>query len=205
MLHTFLMTMRGTPYVYYGDEIGMTNIRFETIDQYKDINTINKYKQLENQGEDLNSFLVDQKEASRDNARTPMQWDQTSNAGFSKSSPWIEINKNYLSGVSVAFQEESENSVLNFFRKIVTIRKKNLELVYGQYEEVDVANENVYAYLRKGENVTFLILLNFYDKNSFIKLPRHFETLNWELVISNDLVNRDEMVPYQCIVYKTFT
>ena len=205
MLHTFLMTMRGTPYVYYGDEIGMTNIRFETIGQYKDINTINKYRQLENQGEDLNSFLADQKEASRDNARTPMQWDQTSNAGFSRSSPWIEINKNYLSGVSVAFQEESENSVLNFFRKIVAIRKKNLALVYGQYEEVDVENENVYAYLRKGENVTFLILLNFCDKNSFIKLPRHFETLNWELVISNDVVNRDEMLPYQCIVYKTFT
>ena len=205
MLHTFLMTMRGTPYVYYGDEIGMTNIRFETIGQYKDINTINKYRQLENQGEDLNSFLADQKEASRDNARTPMQWDQTSNAGFSKSSPWIEINKNYLSGVSVAFQEESENSVLNFFRKIVAIRKKNLALVYGQYQEVDVENENVYAYLRKGVNVTFLILLNFCDKNSFIKLPRHFETLNWELVISNDVVNRDEMLPYQCIVYKTFT
>ena len=98
MLHTFLLTMRGTPYIYFGDEIGMTNIRFDRIEQYRDINTINRYEIAKNKGEDLKVFLENEKDTSRDNARTPMQWDLSHAAGFSKAAPWIEENENFTKG-----------------------------------------------------------------------------------------------------------
>ena len=95
MLQTFLLTMRGTPYFYYGEEIGMTNIKFKNLSDYKDINTINRAKTMRQNGEDLEAFIENEKDASRDNARTPMQWDTSENSGFSTENPWIKVNENY--------------------------------------------------------------------------------------------------------------
>ena len=95
MLHTFLLTMRGTPYFYYGDEIGMTNIRFDSIKDYQDINTLNRHELLKQQDVSLDDFIENEKEAARDNGRTPMQWDNSANAGFTASEPWLKVNTNF--------------------------------------------------------------------------------------------------------------
>jgi oligo-1,6-glucosidase len=160
MLTTFIMTMRGTPYYYNGDELGMTNIRFDRIEDYRDISIINGYQHVKNQGGDLAAFLEMAKRASRDNGRTPFQWDSSSNAGFSTGTPWIAVNPNYRS-VNAAVEEKDSNSVLNYFRRIVQLRKENLVLVYGKYSLLDKDNPDVYAYSRELNGKKLLVLLNF--------------------------------------------
>lgn len=207
MLHTFLLTMRGTPYFYFGDEIGMTNIRFERIEEYKDINTINRYEIAKQNGVNLTAFIENEKEASRDNARTPMQWDATENAGFSTTKPWIAVNKNYTEGINVADQETDKGSVLNYFRNMVQLRKNNPALVYGAYEVLQPENEEVYAYTRTLQDDRFLVLLSFHTEMSTITLPELDFTLA-KLMLSNDDIETQtatkEFVlgPYQAAVYK---
>ena len=162
MLTTFIMTMRGTPYYYNGDEIGMRNIRFDKIGDYRDIATINKYKEVKNKGGDLTAFLQEQQQTSRDNSRTPFQWDSTANAGFTLGTPWIKVNPDYAS-VNAAAQENDPQSILNYFRRAVQLRKDNLVLIYGKYTLLDKDNPDVYAYTREGYGKKMLILLNFRD------------------------------------------
>jgi oligo-1,6-glucosidase len=165
MLSTFIMTMRGTPYYYYGDELGMVNIRFNSIADYHDVDTRNKYIGLKNKGGDLNAFLEEQKQTSRENGRTPFQWDTTPNAGFTTGTPWLKVNPDYKT-VNAEAAEKDPNSVLNYFRKLVQLRKKELTLVYGKYTLLDKENPNVYAYTRELDGKKLLVLLNFTDKNS---------------------------------------
>jgi oligo-1,6-glucosidase len=160
MLTTFIMTMRGTPYYYNGDEIGMKNIRFDKIADYRDIGTINKYKEAVAGGGDPARFLESVKNTSRDNSRTPFQWDSTSQAGFTTGTPWIKVNPDYPA-VNAAAQERDPNSILNYFRRVVKLRKDNPVLVYGRYTLLDRNNPDVYAYIRQGSGKKMLILLNF--------------------------------------------
>jgi oligo-1,6-glucosidase len=160
MLTTFIMTMRGTPYYYNGDELGMSNARFGRIEDYRDIATINQYKSLVSKGGDVEAFLEGQKFSSRDNARTPFQWDATANAGFTTGTPWIAVNPNYMT-VNRAEEEKDPRSVLNYFRRVVKLRKENPVLVYGKYKLLDKNNPNVYAYTRELNGKKLLILLNF--------------------------------------------
>ena len=160
MLSTFLLTMRSTPYYYFGDELGMNNIKFDKIEDYKDIESINWYKQIKAEGGDLNQFIASQKIAARDNSRTPFQWDATANAGFSSGSPWLKVNPNYTE-INVAAEEAKPESPLNYFRKLTKLRKDNLVLVYGKYTLLDADNENVYSYTRELNGKRLLILLNF--------------------------------------------
>jgi oligo-1,6-glucosidase len=163
MLTTFIMTMRGTPYYYNGDEIGMRNIRFDKIEDYRDIATINKYKEVQHKGGDLKAFLQEQQQTSRDNSRTPFQWDSTANAGFTTGTPWIKVNPDYAS-VNADAQEKDPQSILNYFRRAVQLRKDNLVLIYGKYTLLDKDNPDVYAYTREGYGKKMLILLNFRDR-----------------------------------------
>ena len=160
MLTTFIMTMRGTPYYYYGDELGMSNIRFDSIQEYQDISTRNMYQHLKNTGGDLVKFMEGQKLSARDNGRTPFQWDSSYAAGFTKGHPWLKVNPNYKE-VNAASEEKDSASVLNYFRRIVKLRKENLVMVYGKYFLLDKENPNVYAYLRELGDKKFLVLLNF--------------------------------------------
>lgn len=160
LLHTFLLTMRGTPYVYFGDEIGMTNVRFDRIEDYRDIGTLNAYKKAVAEGADLKAFFKNHKESSRDNARVPMQWNTHKNAGFTQAEPWIKVNHNYTQ-INVEAQENSSNSVLNYFRKALQLRKKHLTLVYGAYHILDDQNESIYAYIRSDSASKLLVMLNF--------------------------------------------
>ena len=202
MLHTFLLSLRGTPYFYYGDEIGMTNIRFESINQYRDINTINKYKQLEKEGGDLEAFIEDQKEAGRDNARTPMQWNSEDNAGFTSATPWIKINENYKSGVNVEDQSRQSKSVLSYFKEMVKIRKNHLGLVYGSYAMQDLNNEKIYAYTRRWKDEVYLVLLNFNTQKVNYSLPLDLAEKKWEPLISNQDVESGNLGPYQAILFQ---
>ena len=131
MLTTFLLTMRATPYYYAGDELGMNNIKFNSIEEYKDIESIGMYQQIKNNGGDLREFLNDQKITARDNGRTPFQWDNSNNAGFTAGTPWIKVNPNYKT-VNVAGEEKDSMSCLNYFRKLIKLRKENLVFVYGK-------------------------------------------------------------------------
>ncbi len=165
MLSTFVMTMRGTPYYYYGDELGMTNIRFDSIEDYHDVDTRNKYIGLKNKGGDLKAFLEGQKQTSRENGRTPFQWDTTKNAGFTTGKPWLKVNPNYTI-INAEAQEKDPNSTLNYFRALVQLRKKEPAFVYGKYTLLDRENPNVFAYIRELKGKKILVLLNFSEKKS---------------------------------------
>ncbi len=207
MLHTFLLTMRGTPYFYFGDEIGMTNVRFDTIEDYKDINTLNRYELLKQSDISLEDFIENEKEAARDNARTPMQWDSSAHSGFTESKPWIKVNSNYKTGINVAAQENDSESVLNYFKQMVQLRKNHLGLVYGDYELLLEDNEEVYAYTRIFESEKYLILLSFSEKETTVNLEE-VSFKNAELLISNDTTLKSQstpnfyLKPYQACVYE---
>lgn len=204
LLNTFILSMRGTPYTYYGDELGMTNIGFTKIEQYKDIAAINGYKKAITDGEDLDHYLKKLNLLSRDNGRTPMQWDDTNNAGFSSETPWLPVHENHTT-VNVATQQNDHNSVLNHFRKMVALRKDNLLLVYGNYEIIQEEHPTIYAYSRTLDDEQMKILLNFSESTSKINLldlGLYKEVLinNYnELLIDKNTIT---LQPYQAVVLK---
>jgi oligo-1,6-glucosidase len=160
LLSTFLLTMRGTPFYYNGDELGMTNPGFRQISEYRDVAVLNEYKHLVQTDGDLAGYMHEITFSARDNGRTPMQWDATANAGFSTGKPWIGVNPNYTS-INVAAQEKDATSCLNYFRRLVQLRKDNPVLVYGRYKLLDRDNPQVYAYTRTLGERQVLVLLNF--------------------------------------------
>ena len=204
LLNTFILSMRGTPYTYYGDELGMTNIGFTKIEQYKDIAAINGYKKAASDGEDLEHYLKKLNLLSRDNGRTPMQWDTTKNAGFSNETPWLPVHKNHTT-VNVLNQENDQNSVLNHFRKMVALRKDNLLLVYGNYEIIQEEHPTIYAYSRTLDDEKMTVLLNFSESESSISLP-NFDHSKKVLINNYNEFSVDKntitLKPYQAVVLK---
>ena len=204
MLNTFILSMRGTPYTYYGDELGMTNIGFTKIEQYKDIAAINGYKKAASDGEDLDLYLKKLNLLSRDNGRTPMQWDDTNNAGFSSETPWLPVHENHTT-VNVANQQNDHNSVLNHFRKMVALRKDNLLLVYGDYEIIQEEHPTIYAYSRTLDDEQMKIILNFSELTSKINLSNLVQIKEVLINNYNELLidkNTITLQPYQAVVLK---
>mgnify|MGYP006119595259 FL=1 len=204
LLNTFILSMRGTPYTYYGDELGMTNIGFTKIEQYKDIAAINGYKKAASDGEDLEHYLKKLNLLSRDNGRTPMQWDASKNAGFSNETPWLPVHENHTT-VNVANQQNDLNSVLNHFRKMVALRKDNLLLVYGNYEIIQEEHPTIYAYSRTLDDEKMIVLLNFSESESSISLP-NFDHCKKVLINNYNEFSVDKntitLKPYQAVVLK---
>lgn len=202
MLTTFLMTMRATPYYYFGDELGMNNIKFDRIEDYRDIESINMYQQTREKGGDLQAFLEAQKISARDNGRTPFQWDASPNAGFTSGTPWLAVNPNYTS-VNVAEAEKDPNSTLHYFRNIVQLRKKTPALVYGKYTLLDRNNPDVYAYTRELNGQKILVLLNFKDRPA----TAHLEGIDLSkaiLLLGNypgEATRSLDLRPYEAAVY----
>jgi oligo-1,6-glucosidase len=203
MLLTFLLTMRATPYIYMGDEIGMANIRFDAIEDYRDIETLTMYEQIKNSGGDVAYFMEGQKSTGRDNARTPFQWNEKEGAGFTSGKPWIKINPD-AAFINTAAQESDEDSVLNYFRRLVELRKNNPVFVYGHYTLIDKENEQVYAYTRTSGTEEVLVLLNFSKEEALFYMPGHFKMQ--DTILSNnykELEMKDgsvTMKPYQAII-----
>ena len=181
LLATLLMTLRGTPYVYQGDEIGMTNIKYPSIDYYDDIETRNAWKEAEEQGKDMDIFLKAVHKQSRDNARTPLQWDNSRNAGFSSSKPWLDVNENY-NKINVELQQGNPDSILNYYREIIRIRKNNSTLIYGDFLDLEPSNEKLFIYKRWDKQKTFIIVLNFSNDKTQWDIY-NFDSMR--LVISN--------------------
>lgn len=208
LLSTFVLTMRGTPYYFNGDELGMKNIRFNNIEDYNDVDIRNKYENLKNTGGDLKSFLEDKKQTSRDNGRTPFQWNAGSNAGFTTGMPWLKVNPNYTT-VNVALQEKDSNSVLSYFKKLVAFRKNSPALIYGSYKLYDENNPYVFAYTRILNAEKYLILLNFSDTKTEFVLPDDLKTFTKPVLTNytdttaiNFTGNTIYLQPWQSVILK---
>jgi oligo-1,6-glucosidase len=201
MLHTFILSMRATPYIYNGDEIGMVNTNHTNIENYQDVYTINYYNGLKQKGEDCEGFLKSHAIISRDNGRTPMQWDDQAQAGFTNAKPWLAVNENYTS-INVKEQASNLNSVLQYFKDMVQLRKKHATLIYGDYKPVDENNKQLFAYTRSLDKDQFLIVLNFSDQAAI--LHSSIETKPENIVISNyETPNKNNVYqPYAAVIYQ---
>lgn len=197
MLTTFLLTMRGTVYYYFGDELGMTNIRFDNIEDYRDIMTINLHKLISSEGGDLQEFMESQKLIGRDNGRTPFQWNSSANAGFTNGNPWLKINPNYKE-INAEAQESDENSPLNYFRNLIKFRKENLELIYGKSEYYDLENESVFAYSRELDSRKLLILVNFKETQATVNIPFYLDQT--KVLFGNYEGFDGTLKPYQAVI-----
>jgi oligo-1,6-glucosidase len=206
MLITFLLTMRATPIFYNGDELGMINIKFDNINDYRDIETLSMYAYLKSKGEDVTRFVEDQKTTARDNSRTPFQWSAAPNAGFTTGEPWIKINPNYTF-INQEAQEADGQSVLNYFRKLVQLRTGHRELVYGKYTLYDEAHEQVYAYTRTFDKTGILVIMNFSKDLVHYTLPGPLQLKNRIPLANNEnslqLNDRNlVLLPYQALLFE---
>ncbi|MGL3001185.1 glycoside hydrolase family 13 protein [Flavobacterium sp. RSSB_23] len=201
MLYTFLLTQRATPYIYNGDEIGMTNIRFKTAAEYNDLQTRNVYNQLIKISDaKAAEYLLNQQELSRDNSRTPMQWNATKNAGFTTGNPWLTINKNYTT-VNVEANTKDKNSILNYAKKLAKIRKENPIFVYGKFELIDATNPDVFAYTRELNGKKIIILLNFTSKTATVSSSLlASKTTQW--IGNYPTPFQKELRPYEAVILK---
>ncbi len=196
----------GTPFIYQGQEIGMTNVEFENIEDYDDVKTKNNYYLGLEAGESHENLIKRAWRLSRDNSRTPMQWDDSDFGGFSKSKPWININPNYKT-INVKNQISDEYSILNFYKTMIKIRKSNEVLIYGEYKLILEDDKNIYAYKRVLGSDEFIIITNM--SNEKVMYNYKDIKLNYEnLVISNlevkkhEITNRLELKPWECRMYK---
>jgi len=194
---------QGTPVIYQGQEIGMTNIRLESIDMYEDIQTRNNYASFstrKSEEERMQRIWY----ASRDSARTPMQWDDSENAGFSVAEPWFYVNQNYLQ-VNVASQEEDEGSLLNFYREAVRLRRELPAVRYGTYREYYPLNNKLYVYERVSKGQRILVICSFSRDAAKFKAPKGYELTKGELLLHShgDYVDNNSFVtqPYETRVY----
>jgi oligo-1,6-glucosidase len=206
LLATLLLTLQGTPYIFQGDEIGMTNVKFESIDKYRDIETLNFFRESLKMGTPNSVIMQEINKKSRDNARTPMQWNAGIHAGFTEGEPWIKENPNYFE-INVEKSESDEDSILNYYKRMINIRKANPVLIYGRYIPLFEDNETVFAYMRKDENYKCLILLNFSNVVAEVQLTADFLNCNSQLLIGNiknapcKVNGKIELKPYEARVY----
>lgn len=206
LLATFLHTWQGTPYIYQGEEIGMTNCKFESIDEFRDIETLNWYNDMKKQGKSDEKLLDILNKRSRDHARTPMQWDDTKNAGFTTGIPWIKVNPNYKE-INVKKALEDKNSIFYYYKKLIELRKKYPVIVYGDITMLYEDDEKIFAYTRSYGNQRLLVVLNFSEDNVNFAVPNEMFTNSPQLLISNYPVNdniQEKVIlrPYEARVYK---
>ncbi len=198
MLTTFLLTMRGTPYYYNGDELGMMNIKFDKIEDYRDIEIMAEYEKVKMAKGDLKQFIESQKTGgARDNGRTPFQWNATANAGFTTGNPWLKVNRNHTT-LNAELQEKDPNSCLNYFRKMTKLRKENAVLIYGKYTLLDEKNPAVYAYTRELDGKKMLVLLNFTKEKATANTG--IDIKNAKILINNYSSFSGTLLPYQAVV-----
>ena len=208
LLATFIHMLQGTPYIYQGDEIGMTNVAFDSIEDYRDVATRNMYKEaIEEKGMDPDQVLKIVHVKSRDNARTPLQWDSNANAGFTTGTPWIKVNPNYQE-INVAAALADPDSVFHYYKKLIQLRKANPVIVYGRYDLLFAEHEEIYAFTRTLDEDRLLVILNFSRNLPIFNLPEGVSFTNTELLINNYHVSSEEDIhqitlrPYEARVYR---
>lgn len=207
MLATVLHMMKGTPYIYQGEEIGMTNVRFESIDEYRDIETLNMYKEkVIEHGEDIDKVMQSIYIKGRDNARTPMQWDDREHAGFTTGEPWIAVNPNYKE-INVKHAIQDEESIFYYYKKLIELRKNNEIVVYGTYDLILENNPSIFAYVRTYEEEKLLVIANFTADECVFELPEDIiysesELLIYNYDVENVSIENITLRPYEAMVFK---
>lgn len=202
MLATCIHMMQGTPYVYQGEELGMTNCPFNTLDNFRDLESINAFHELTEQGkmteEDMMAAIGYK---GRDNARTPMQWDDSAYAGFSTATPWIMVNPNYTK-INAKDQVNREDSVFKYYQKLIKLRHESELIVYGTYDLILDDDKDIYAYIRTLGDEKLIVYCNFSENTREVELPEEFT--NGKVLISNYIdakVNHKiTLRPYEAIV-----
>lgn len=162
---TLLLTLRGTPFVYEGEEIGMSNVDWDSIDAYNELNSRSQYEMALQEGFSHEQAIGFVKALSRDNARTPMQWDSEFNAGFTTGKPWLPLNENFVQ-LNVATQEKDSNSPLAYFRKLVRLRKENPVLLQGTFTPILAEDPQIFAFRRSLDGKTVTVLVNLSEKDA---------------------------------------
>ncbi|KIL46712.1 oligo-1,6-glucosidase [Jeotgalibacillus alimentarius] len=205
MLATFLHMLQGTPYIYQGEEIGMTNIRFDSIKDYKDIETLNYYRDALNEGKSEEDIMQSIYTKGRDNARTPMQWNDEVNAGFTSGTPWIAVNENYKE-INASKAVHDPDSIFHYYKKLISLRKQYEIIQYGDYELLLPDHTEIYAYTRSYEGKKLLVLTNFSDQEQVFTKPGELQFDADQVLVSNGVVaslETDEVVlrPYEAVVY----
>lgn len=205
MLATIIHCFRGTPYVYQGEELGMTNAGFTDISQYQDVESINHFRILQEKGLTKSDAYRILQIHSRDNSRTPMQWENKENGGFTTGTPWIEVNKNYET-INAKTEREDQDSIFYYYQKLIELRKQYDVIAYGDFEEVAREHKDVIAYKRHYENETLFVISNFYGKETILRLSENMN--EYEKLLGNyEGVNQTEegleLRPYETmILYK---
>ena len=202
MLATCIHMMQGTPYVYQGEELGMTNCPFNTLDNFRDLESINAFHELTEQGkmteEDMMAAISYK---GRDNARTPMQWDDSAYAGFSTANPWIMVNPNYTK-INAKDQVNREDSVFKYYQKLIKLRHESELIVYGTYDLILDDDKDIYAYIRTLGDEKLIVYCNFSENTRKVELPEEFA--NGKVLISNysDAKANQKIAlrPYEAIV-----
>lgn len=208
MLATVLFFQQGTPYIYQGDEIGMTNVAFDSIDSYKDIEAHNMYLKFSNMGLSNDEIMSYIHNKSRDNARTPMQWNSNLFAGFSCVDPWIELNPNY-SKINVENDMNSDFSIHDYYKKLIKYRKGNEIVRDGDFKEIGLEDSDIFSYTRTYKGKTLLVLGSFSAKKVCYNVPNNLQKFKRELVISNYDGNIEQnkdastlyLRPYEALVF----
>ncbi|WP_370479912.1 glycoside hydrolase family 13 protein [Tamlana flava] len=183
LLAMLLLTQRGTPFLYQGDEIGMTNYPFTSFEQFDDVEIKGNYPKVIANGISPETYLEELNESGRDHARTPMQWSPEDQAGFTSiDKPWLAVNPNYTE-INVKDNLEDSNSIFHFYRKLLDIRRGNRDLIYGDYEDIARQHPEIFAYTRSGKDDTYLVVLNMSGKEVPFKLDSKFK--NYKLILGN--------------------
>lgn len=200
---TVLHGMQGTPYVYQGEELGMTNVPFTSIDQFRDLDSINAYRELVEEqhvftAEEMMRYLC---RKSRDNARTPFQWDDSAYAGFSTVEPWIMVNPNYKE-INAKKQVDDPESVFNYYRKLIALRKEKEIIVYGTYDLLLPESEEIYMYTRTLGEEKLLVVCNFSEKEVAIEIPEEFRKGSYLIANYPEGEIKEQMTirPYEAFV-----
>lgn len=208
MLATALHMLQGTPYIYQGEEIGMTNPNFAEIDLYRDVESLNMYKAKQEEGMSTKEIIGILKQKSRDNSRTPMQWNEEENAGFSTNTPWISAAENYKE-INVERALRDKESVFYHYKKLIELRKKYDVITEGKYEIIDMNHPNVWAYTRELQDEMLLVINNFYGETITYVVPNEVQIggMKQEVLLSNyedasEDISNLVLRPYESIVYR---
>ncbi|MFA0239262.1 MULTISPECIES: alpha-glucosidase [Vibrio] len=206
MLATCLHFLKGTPYIYQGEEIGMTNVAFDNLDQYKDIETHNFYKVKTESGVTHEHMMDAIHENSRDNARTPMHWNNQPNAGFSDGTPWIELNPNYPE-INVESALADPSSIFYHYKTLIELRKAHPAIVYGSFIPVFEEHDKVFAYVRELDGEMLFVVCNFSNDNLTLDMPEQYQTQTLDCLINNyqtvtELSAKLELAPYESFAVK---
>ncbi|MEF2290939.1 alpha-glucosidase [Virgibacillus dokdonensis] len=205
MLATLLHGMKGTPYIYQGEEIGMTNVQFPSIDDYEDIELINWYNERLAQGHHKEDLMQAIYAIGRDNARTPMQWNDKPHAGFTTGQPWLNVNPNYTT-INTEAALADPNSIFYYYQQLIALRKQEPTIIYGKFDLLLEDNEEIFAYTRTHQEDTLLVVCNFTDQQQTCELSNVPESK--EILITNEptktmhSVRQFTLHPYEAFIYR---